>query len=336
MLQAVADLDESLLDLRLLHHADQLIDAFQKGLRLIPDDGDGIRHLRAHLGHDLIGDGVAKVLQLLFIFFAACVDLRLGIVQLGFCSSQLGVDDFQQSFVDDVDLGLVQLHLHQFFDQAVGGNAGHTALALDVGHQRVADKIGQPVHIASLAADGHGHERVHVQVVLDDRRRQAAAGQAGCGLVDLVGHLDQRTVHVGALVELHQQKVVVFCRSCRNGLNARYRAQRVFHDVGDFALHALRACTGIDRDHHQIRCADVRQEVRLHFGQSHKAQHQNHDDRNQHRKRLFYTEFFHLSTVSLSVVFLHDPLFFRLCLTPQRNFRVALTFLLYTRTQGAQ
>ena len=38
----------------------------------------------------------------------------------------------------------------------------------------------------------------------------------------------------------------------------------------------------------------IRQQVRFHLGDRHKAEHQHHDDRNQHRKWFFDTEFFHL------------------------------------------
>ena len=67
----------------------------------------------------------------------------------------------------------------------------------------------------------------------------------------------------------------------------------VFHHVGDFALHTLRAGTGVNRDHHQVRRADVRQQVGLHVAEGHEPQQQDHDNTNQHRKRFFDTEFFH-------------------------------------------
>ena len=111
------------------------------------------------------------------------------------------------------------------------------------------------------------------------------------------------------------------CQECiaRHGLEMKH--------VRDLGLHTLRAGTGIHGDHHQIRCADIRQQVGFHLGDRHKAEHQHHDDRNQHRKWFFDTEFFHLILPFL-------------CRTARRNSSSLfggngfLTFLLYT--QGAR
>ena len=188
---------------------------------------------------------------------------------------QLDVDGLQQLLVDDVDLGLAQLHL------------------LHIGHQRAADEIGEVVDITALAADGNRHKGIHVHAVFNDGRGQAAAWQAGHRLVHLIGHLDHGAVHIGALGELHQQQAVVFRRGSGDGVHTRHGTQGVFHHVGDFTLHTLRAGTGVNRDHHQVRRADVRQQVGLHVAEGHEPQQQDHDNTNQHRKRFFDTEFFH-------------------------------------------
>ena len=73
-----------------------------------------------------------------------------------------------------------------------------------------------------------------------------------------------------------------------------HRAQGVLHDGGDLVLHALRAGAGIDRHHHEVRDIHLRQQIRLHVGDGHKAQHQHHDHRNQNRKGAFDTYFFHV------------------------------------------
>ena len=233
-LQAVADVDEGLLDLRLIDHADELVDAVQQSLRLVAHDGDGVGHLRTHLGHDRIGDGVAEVFQLFFILGAACGDLGLGVIELGAGVGQLGVDELQQAGVHFVYLILIQLHLHHLFDEAVGRHAGNAAGAAHIRHEGVIHEIRQIVDIAALPADSHRHKGIHVQAVLDDGGGQTGAGQTGRGLVHLIGGLDHRAVHVGAFGEFHEQKAVVFCRGRRDALDAGHCTQRVLHHIGDF------------------------------------------------------------------------------------------------------
>ena len=323
MLQAIAHLDQRLLDLRLVDHGDQLVHTVQQGLRLIPDGGHGGTHLGAHLGHHGIGDHVAVVFQLFFVLLAAGFDLGLGGFQLLMGRRQLDVDGLQQLLVDDVDLGLAQLHLHHLLDEAVGRDAGHAAPALHIGHQRAADEIGEVVDITAFAADGNRHKGIHVHAVFNDGRGQAAAWQAGHRLVHLVGHLDHGAVHIGALGELHQQQAVVFRRGGGDGVHTRHGTQGVFHHVGDFTLHTLRAGTGVNRDHHQVRRADVRQQVGLHVAEGHEPQQQDHDNTNQHRKRFFDTEFFHF--------------FLPFLLGPQAaGLKFPLVSLLYTRGRGLQ
>ena len=292
-LQAGLHFDEGLLHLGLLDHGDQVVDALQQRFGLLAHHLYGAADLRAQGAHDRVGHGIAEVFELLIVFCAAGLDLGLGILQLGVRRFQLAVDELHQLFVDGIDLFLIELHLHHPGDQAIGGNIGNAALTLDIGDHGVVDEIGQLIGIAALAADGHGHKGVHVQAVLDDRRGQTAARQAGRGLIHLVRHLDHGAVHIRIIGELHQQKAVVLRRGGGDFFHTRHGAQCVLHHVGDFALHTLRACTGVDRDHHQVRCIHVGQKVGLHVADGHKAQHQHHDDRHQHRERFFDTEFFH-------------------------------------------
>ena len=161
-LQAVTDIDEGLLDLRLIDHADELVDAVEQGLRLIAHDGDGVGHLGAHLGHDGVGDRIAKVFQLPLVLGTARGDLGLGVIELGAGVGQLGVDEFQQAGVDRVDLVLIQLHLHHLFDEAVGRNAGHAAGTAHIGREGVIHKVRQVVDVAALPADCHRHKGIHV------------------------------------------------------------------------------------------------------------------------------------------------------------------------------
>ena len=291
-LQAVAHLDQGLLDLGLLDHGDQIVDAFQQSLRLSAHRFHCGTHLGAHLAHDRVGHGIAKVFQLLFVLFTACGDLRLSSFQLPTGCRQLGVDELQQLCIDIVDLILIQLHLNHLIHQTAGGNAGNTAPALELRHQRFLDELRKLVLVRALAADGHRHKGVHVQAVLNDRGGQAGARQVAFGLIQLVGHLDHRAVHVGIVHKFHQQQAVVFCRCCGDIGHARH-GERIFQNIGDFALHTLRACAGIHGDHHQIRRTDVGQKVRVHLCDCHKAQDQNHNDCHQHRKWFFNTEFFH-------------------------------------------
>ena len=304
VLQAVADVHKALLDVGVVDDLNELVDAVQQVLRLIFHRLHRRAHFRAHLGHDGVGDGVAVFFHLLFVFGTACVDLGLGLFQLFMGGGQLGVDGFQQLFVDDIDLFLVQLHLHHFLDKAVGRHAGNAALALHVGHQRIADEVGKVVDVAALPAHGHRHKGIHVQAVFQNGRRQAGIGQAGHGLVHLIGHLDHGAVHVRALAEFEEQQVVVFRRGGGDGVHTGHRAQRIFHHIGHFALHALGAGTGIYRDHHEVRGADIRQQVGLHVAQGHKAQQQHHDHTHQDREWFFDTEFFHFF---LPFLLLHAP-----------------------------
>ena len=211
LLQAVPHLDERLLDLRLLDYGDQAVDAFQKRLRLPAHHINGVAHLHAHGTHNRIRHGIAEILHLLFVFLASGCDLSFGAVQLCAGVRELCVNQLQQAGVDLVDLFLIQLHLHQLFHKAARRNAGHTALALDVGHHGILDKIRQFIDITALAADRHRHKGVHVQAVLNDRGRQAGVGQVALSLIQLIGHLDQSTVHIRVIRKLHQQQAVVFC-----------------------------------------------------------------------------------------------------------------------------
>ena len=292
-LQAVAHLDKGLLDLGLLDHGDQVVDAFQQSLRLSAHRFHCGTHLGAHLAHDRVGHGIAKVFQLLLVLFTACGDLCLGSFQLPTGCRQLGVDEFQQLCIDIVDLILIQLHLNHLIHQTAGGNAGNAASALELRHQRFLDELRKLVLVRAFAADSHRHKGVHVQAVLDDGWGQAGAGQAGRGLVHLIRGLDHRAVHVGALGKLHEQEAVVLRRGRGDVLDAGHSAQRVFHHVGDFRLHALGAGARVDCDHHEVGRADVGQKVRLQARDGHEAQQQDHNDRDKDGEWLFDAEFFH-------------------------------------------
>ena len=292
-LQTGLHLDESLLHLGLLDHGDQVVDALQQRFGLFAHHLYGAANIRAQGTHDRVGHGIAKIFELLIVFCTAGCNLGLGILQLGVRRFQLAVDELHQLFVDGIHLFLIQLHLHQLLHKAAGGHAGHTALALDVGGHGVLDEIRKVVHRTALAADSHGHKGVHVHAVLHDRRSQCGLRQVAFGLIQFVGHLHQCAVHVRVIHELHQQQAVVFGRGGGDLLNTGHR-KRILQHVRDLGLHTLRAGAGIHGDHHQVRCADIRQQVGLHLGDRHKAEHQHHDDCNQHRKWFFDTEFFHL------------------------------------------
>ena len=322
-LQACLHLNQCLLHLRLLDHGDQVIDALQQRFRLLAHHLYGAADLRAQSAHDRVGHGVAEVFILLIVFCAAGRDLGLGILQLGVRRFQLGVDELHQLFVDGIHLFLIQLHLHQLLHKAAGGHAGHTALALDVGGHGVLDKIRKLVHRTALAADSHGHKGVHVHAVLYHRRGQGGIRQVALSLIQLVGHLHHCAVHVRIVHELHQQQAVIFSRGGGDIFHTGH-CKRVLQHIRDLGLHTLRAGTGIHGDHHQIRCADIRQQVRFHLGDRHKAEHQHHDDRNQHRKWFFDTEFFHLILPFLCRTARHSSS----SLFGGNGF---LTFLLYTQ-----
>ena len=323
-LQAGLHLNEGLLHLGLLDHGDEVVDALQQRLGLLAHHLYGVPDLRAQGAHDRVGHGIAEVFELLIVFCAAGLDLGLGLFQLGVRCFQLSVDELHQLFVDGVHLFLIQLHLHQLLHKAAGRYAGHTALALDVGGHGVLDEVRKLVHRTALAADSHGHKGVHVHAVLYHRRGQGSIRQVAFGLIQLVGHLHQCAVHVRIIHELHQQQAVVFSRGGGDLFHTGH-CKRVLQHVRDFALHTLRAGTGIHGDHHQVRGADIRQQVRFHLGDRHKAEHQHHDDCNQHRKWFFDTEFFHLL------------LPFLCCTARRSSFSTfvgqwgLLTFLLYTQ-----
>ena len=328
-LQAVPHIDQGLLDLRLVDHGNELVDALQKGLCLLLDQHEGILQFAGILAVDGIADQLVVIGQLGLVLLSACLDLGLCSIQLGLCIGQLHVNDFQQLFIDGIDLFLIELHLHHPGDQAIGGNIGNAALTLDIGDHGVVDEIGQLIGIAALAADGHGHKGVHVQGIFNDGGGHAGAWQAGGGLIHLVGHLDHGTVHVRIVLKLHQQQTVVFCRGGGNVFHARDGAQRTLHHVGDLVLHTLRAGTGIDRDHHQVRCVHVWQQVGLHVLHGHKAQHDDHDDCNQNGERFFDAEFFHFF-----LPFLCFPTHCAAALFSQSGSKAIP--LLYTRFRGLQ
>ena len=292
-LQTGLHLDQCLLHLGLLDHGDQVVDALQQCLGLFAHHLYGIPDLRGQGAHDRVGHGVAEVFELLIVFCTTGLDLGLGLFQLGMRRLQLGVDQLHQLFVDIIHFFLIQLHLYQLLHKAAGGHAGHTALALDVGGHGVLDEIRKLIHRTALAADSHGHKGVHVHAVLYHRGGQCCFRQVALGLIQFVGHLHQCAVHVRVVHELHQQQAVVFSRGGGDLFHTGHR-KRILQHVRDLTLHALRAGTGIHGDHHQIRGADIRQQVGLHLGDRHKAEHQHHDDCNQHRKWFFDTEFFHL------------------------------------------
>ena len=294
LLQTLLHLDQCLLDLRLLDHGNELVHAFHQRPGLLAHHIHRVAYLGAHGGQHRVGHGVAKVLHLPVVFGAAGGDLAFRTVQLGTGVRQFGVDQVQQLGVDLVDLVLIQLHLHQLFHQTAGRHIGHAALALHIGHQRVLDQLRHLVDVAALPAHRHGHEGVHVQAVLNDGGSQAAAGQVALGLIQLVGHLHQGTVHVGIIGEVHQQQAVVLRRGGRDVLYTGHR-EGVLQHVRHFALHTLRAGTRVYGDHHQIRRADVGQQIGLHLRDGHKAQDQHHHHGHQHREWLFDTEFFHFS-----------------------------------------
>ena len=292
-LQACLHLNQCLLHLGLLDHGDQVVDALQQRLGLLAHHLYGVPDLRGQSAHDRVGHGIAEVFELLIVFCAAGLDFGLGLFQLGVRRFQLRVDELHQLFVDGIHLFLIQLHLYQLLHKAAGRYAGHAALALDVGGHGVLDKIRKLVHRTALAADSHGHKGVHVHAVLYHRRGQGGIRQVALSLIQLVGHLHHCAVHVRIIHELHQQQAVVFSRGGGDIFHTGH-CKRVLQHIRDLGLHTLRAGTGIHGDHHQIRCADIRQQVGFHLGDRHKAEHQHHDDCNQHRKWFFDTEFFHL------------------------------------------
>ena len=149
-LQAVPHIDQGLLDLRLVDHGNELVDALQKGLCLLLDQHEGILQLAGVLAVDGIADQLVVIGQLGLVLLSACLDLGLGSVQLGLCIGQLHVNDFQQLFIDGIDLFLIELHLHHPGDQTVGGNIGNAALTLDIGDHGVVDEIGHSFYQCGL------------------------------------------------------------------------------------------------------------------------------------------------------------------------------------------
>ena len=97
------------------------------------DQHEGILQLPGILAVDGIADQLVVIGQLGLVLLSAILDLGLGTVQLGLCIGQLHVNDFQQLFVDGIDLFLIELNLHHPGDQAIGGNIGNAAPTLDIG-----------------------------------------------------------------------------------------------------------------------------------------------------------------------------------------------------------
>ena len=230
---------------------------------------------------------LAAVRQLGGIF----VQFLLGVLQLLFGVGQTVADLDKQLVVDLVDLGLVQAHLHGFFDQAHSGNAGHTVHTFQRGNHGVLHIVGQFINVHSVVADRHIFGGHHIGADFHDGGGGGPVRQRIGQLVDGGAHLDHGAVHIGIVGKFQRDKAVVFVAGAGHVFNTVDGAQCLLQRGREFILHFFGAGAGVGGNDHQIGQADAGQQVGGHTAQADCAKYQHQDHAHQYGKGFFHALF---------------------------------------------
>ncbi len=230
----------------------------------------------------LIGRGLA-VGQL----SPAVGELGLALVQLALHLGKLPVDLLQYSGVDHVDAALLDGHVDLLLDDAAGIGGRHAVQALEGRHQLVVDVVGQRQYVHVVACDGQYRHRQHVRVQLERHRCAHVVVPGALELVQLGGDLDQRRVHVRAVVELHDDHGHIVPGLGGHLLDIRERGEGGLHGPGDLPLHLLGRRAGILGVHHHVGQVHAGQQVGGHVLEGYVAQHDHQYDAHDHGIGLF-------------------------------------------------
>ena len=245
---------------------------------------DGGADLALPLGQRRLGLGQLLVGRLLAPgqLPLAVGDLGLGRVELVLHLGQLLVHVGQYGGIDHVDAALLDGHVHLLLDDAVGGGGGHAVQALEAGHQLVVDVVGELQYVHVVPADGEDRHRQHVGVQLHGHRRAHIVVKFALELVQPGGDLDQRGVHVGPVVELHDDHAHVIPGLGGELFDVRQCGEGGLHGSDDLALHLLRRRAGIGGVDHHVGQVHAGQQVGGHVLEGDVPQHDHqqyaHDD----------------------------------------------------------
>ena len=210
-------------------------------------------------------------------------ELGLGVVQLALGVGELCVHVLQDGAVEHVDAAGLDGDVHALLDDAGGGGRGHAVQRLKGGHQLVLHIFGEGQDVHVVPGDGEYGDGQHVRVQLHRHRRADGVVPLAPKLVQAGGQLDQRRVHVCAVVELHDDHGHVVPRGGRDLLDVRQRGDGGLHGPGDVGLHLLRSRANIRGVYHHVGKVHAGQQIGGHLLEGddpeHDDQYDAHDDR---------------------------------------------------------
>ena len=136
-------------------------------------------------------------------------ELSVAIVELLLGISQRVVNMRCKLVIDGVNLLLVEAHLHQLLHRARNRNIGDAIDALELGSDLVFDIRGELVYVLGVIAHAQVDRGHHVGADLHVVGAARVIGQLRGDLVHRRGNLDERRVHVGAVLKLQEDHGVV-------------------------------------------------------------------------------------------------------------------------------
>ena len=154
-------------------------------------------------------------------------------------------------------------------------------------------KIRQLINILAIIADTGVHSRHHIHADFHNIRRTTGVRQQWFDLVCCRRNLDHCRIHTGIFFKFQHYHTVIFRTGTGYFFDAVNSTKRTLHRLCNTLLHLLRAGSRIRRNNHHIRHTHIWQKICFHARKADKPDYQNNDDRNQYRKRLFYTVFNH-------------------------------------------
>ena len=214
---------------------------------------------------------------------AALGELALPLVELTLHLGELFVQVLQDRGVQYVDAALFDGHVELLLDDAGGRRGGDAVERFEGGHQFVVHIVGQPEQIHIVPRDGQDRHRQHVGVQLHRHGTAYVVVERPFELIEPRGDLDERSVHVRAVVELHDDHRNVVPGPGGDLLDVRQRGEGRLHGPGDLVFGLLRRRARVGGIYHHIGQVHAGQQVRGHVLEGDIAQHQReydaHDDR---------------------------------------------------------
>ena len=189
-----------------------LVELLARGLelgRLLVELGLGGIDLRVGIG---VGIAPACLIELVALGVKVGLGLRelsVAIVKLLLGIGQGVIDMRCKLVIDGVDLLLVEAHLHRLLHRARNRNVGDAIDALELGSDLVFDIRGKLVYVLGVIAHAQVNRGHHVGANFHVVGAARVIRQLRGDLVHCRGNLDERRVHIGAVLKLQEDHGVV-------------------------------------------------------------------------------------------------------------------------------